>query len=92
MRLITKISPLSSLLSIVTTYSGVTLIEHLTLNELEKGLYYDLNLFTLAIDRELEEKSNIIKLERKKLLTILKTIDDGLITIDPGGAITCFNR
>ncbi|MCX5798516.1 MAG: PAS domain S-box protein [Proteobacteria bacterium] len=45
-----------------------------------------------AINAALEEKSKIIKFERKKFLAILETIDDGLISIDPQGAITYFNR
>ena len=45
-----------------------------------------------TINAELEEKSKIIKFERKKFLAILETIDDGLISIDPRGAITYFNR
>lgn len=45
-----------------------------------------------AINTELQEKTDIIKRERKKLLTILETIDDGLITLDERERVTYFNR
>jgi PAS domain S-box-containing protein len=45
-----------------------------------------------AINSELEEKSKIIKYERKRLLTILETMDDGIVTLDERGVITYFNR
>ncbi|OPY79765.1 MAG: Alginate biosynthesis sensor protein KinB [Syntrophorhabdus sp. PtaU1.Bin058] len=45
-----------------------------------------------AINRELEEKSKTIKYERKRLLTILETMDDGIVTLDERGVITYFNR
>ncbi len=40
------------LLSIVTTYSGIRSIEHIAVNELDKGLNSDINLFSFAVDRE----------------------------------------
>ena len=45
-----------------------------------------------AINSELEEKSKIIKYERKRLLTILETMDDGIVTLDERGVMTYFNR
>jgi PAS domain S-box-containing protein len=41
------------ILSIISTYSGVRLIENATLGEMEKRLASDLNLATFAIEREL---------------------------------------
>ncbi|MDD3846825.1 MAG: ATP-binding protein [Syntrophorhabdaceae bacterium] len=40
------------LLSVVTTYSGIRSIEHIAVNELEKGLTSDINLFSFSVDRE----------------------------------------
>jgi PAS domain S-box-containing protein len=40
------------LLSIVTTYSGIRSIEQIAVNELDKGLNSDINLFSFAVDRE----------------------------------------
>ena len=58
MRLFTKILlffiSLVIALSVVTTYSGINSIEHIAVNELEKGLTSDINLFTFAIEREIE--------------------------------------
>lgn len=45
-----------------------------------------------AINSELEEKSKTIKYERKRLLTILETMDDGIVTLDEKGVMTYFNR
>lgn len=45
-----------------------------------------------AINRELEEKTKTIKYERKRLLTILETMDDGIVTLDERGVTTYFNR
>ena len=57
MKLITRILAsfigLVLLLSVIRTYSGVTLIEQIALNELQTRLSSDLNLLTFAIDREL---------------------------------------
>ncbi|HOW55532.1 MAG TPA: HAMP domain-containing sensor histidine kinase [Syntrophorhabdaceae bacterium] len=56
MRLSTKILlffvSLVVLLSIVTTYSGISSIEQIAVNELEKNLTSDINLITFALDRE----------------------------------------
>jgi len=58
MRLFTKILvffvALIVILSIITTYSGITSIEQIAVNELEKGLTADVDLFNFAIDRELD--------------------------------------
>ncbi|MDD5244390.1 MAG: hypothetical protein PHU49_10270, partial [Syntrophorhabdaceae bacterium] len=58
MRLFTKILiffiALIIILSIITTYSGITSIEQIAINELEKGLTSDINLFNFAIDSELD--------------------------------------
>jgi len=58
MRLFTKILvffvALIVILSIITTYSGITSIEQIAVSELEKGLTSDVNLFNFAIDRELD--------------------------------------
>jgi PAS domain S-box-containing protein len=58
MRLFTKILiffvALIVILSIITTYAGITSIEQIAVNELEKGLTSDINLFNFAIDRELD--------------------------------------
>jgi len=58
MRLFTKILvffiALIVILSIITTYAGITSIEQIAVNELEKGLTSDINLFHFAIDRELD--------------------------------------
>ncbi len=43
------------------------------------------------INRELEEKSNTIKEDRKRFLLILETMDDGLLTVNTEGTITYFN-
>lgn len=40
------------LLSIVTTYSGIRSIDQIAVNELDKGLNSDINLFSFAVDRE----------------------------------------
>lgn len=40
------------LLSIVTTYSGIQSIEQIAVNELEKSLASDINLFSFSMDRE----------------------------------------
>jgi PAS domain S-box-containing protein len=40
------------LLSIVTTYSGIRSIEQIAVNELEKSLTSDINLFSFSVDRE----------------------------------------
>lgn len=40
------------LLSIVTTYSGIESIGRIAVNELDKGLNSDINLFSFAVDRE----------------------------------------
>lgn len=45
-----------------------------------------------AVNNELEEKSKTIKYERKRFLTILETMDDGIVTLDERGVITYFNR
>ncbi len=40
------------LLSVVTTYSGIRSIGQIAVNELDKGLNSDINLFSFAVDRE----------------------------------------
>jgi len=45
-----------------------------------------------TINSALEAKSKTIKYDRKRLLTILETMDDGIMTLDDKGAVTYFNR
>ena len=66
MRLYTKILlffvSLVILLSIVTTYSGIHSIEQIAVNELEKSLNSDINLFSFAMDREFYHMEAHLKL------------------------------
>ncbi len=45
-----------------------------------------------AVNNELKEKTKIIRYERKRLLTILETMDDGIVTLDERGVVVYFNR
>lgn len=45
-----------------------------------------------SINNELETKNSIIRSERQRLIIILETIDDGIITTDSQGIVTYFNR
>jgi PAS domain S-box-containing protein len=45
-----------------------------------------------SINAALETQASLIKSERHKLVVILETMDDGLLTVDPKGIITFFNR
>ncbi len=69
------------LLSIVTTYSGIRSIEHIAVNELDKGLNSDINLFSFAVDREfyhIESRMELFSL-RNDLGTALVQKDKGKI-------------
>ncbi|MCX5799187.1 MAG: hypothetical protein NTU90_06475 [Proteobacteria bacterium] len=76
MKLITRILAsfigLILLLPVIRTYSGVTLIEQIALNELQTRLSSDLNLLTFAIDRELYhiEKHLVLTSIRDKFNTL----------------------
>ncbi len=83
MKLYTKILlffvSLVVLLSIVTTYSGISSIEHIAVNELEKNLTSDINLFTFAIDRELSRIENHLT-----LLSMKNTVKNAIANHDAG--------
>ncbi|MBP1749641.1 MAG: multi-sensor signal transduction histidine kinase [Deltaproteobacteria bacterium] len=69
------------LLSIVTTYSGIRSIEHIAVNELDKGLNSDINLFSFAVDREfyhIESRMALFSL-RNVLNTAVAQRDKGKI-------------
>ncbi len=59
------------LLSIVTTYSGIRSIEQIAVNELDKGLNSDINLFSFAVDREFYHVES--RMELFSMRNILKT-------------------
>ena len=69
------------LLSIVTTYSGIRSIEHIAVNELDKGLNSDINLFSFAVDREfyhIESRMELFSM-RNVLKTAVSQRDKGRI-------------
>lgn len=67
------------LLSVVTTYSGIHSIERIAVNELEKGLTSDINLFSFSVDSEFYRMET-----RMRLVAIRKPLRDAIARRDVG--------
>ncbi len=83
MRLYTKILlffiTLVVLLSIVTTYSGIHSIERIAVNELEKGLASDINLFSFSVDNEFYHMET-----RMRFIAMRQPLRDAIMRRDLG--------
>jgi len=67
------------LLSVVTTYSGIHSIERIAVNELEKGLASDIDLFSFSVDSEFYHMEN-----RMRFVAMRKPLRDAIRRRDVG--------
>ncbi|HNT43081.1 MAG TPA: ATP-binding protein [Syntrophorhabdaceae bacterium] len=67
------------LLSVVTTYSGIRSIERIAVNELEKGLASDIDLFSFSVDSEFYHMEN-----RMRFVAMRRPLRDAIRRRDIG--------